>query len=98
MASLQKKADAWYCQFVYRKERYTFAVGKVDEIEARAVKAKVEYILMRLKQNLLDVPAGMNIVTFIHYDGKPPSVVAAAAAAPKEVTFAEFRVSFLKTF
>jgi integrase len=98
MASLQLKGDSWYCQFIYRKERYTFTVGKVEEIEARAVKAKVEYILMRLKQNLLDVPAGLNIVTFIHYDGKPPPAVLAAAPLPKETPFSEFRDSFLKTF
>ncbi|MBX9622552.1 MAG: hypothetical protein K2X82_01935, partial [Gemmataceae bacterium] len=46
MASLQQKGDGWYCQFVYKKQRHTFAVGKVDEAEARAVAAKVGYLLI----------------------------------------------------
>jgi hypothetical protein len=31
MASIQKKADSWYCQFMYRGQRHTFTIGKVDE-------------------------------------------------------------------
>ena len=27
---------------------------------------------MRLKQNLLHLPPGMDIVTFVEFDGKPP--------------------------
>jgi hypothetical protein len=32
----------------------------------------VDYLLMRLKQNLLHVPPGIDIVTFVEFDGKPP--------------------------
>ncbi len=96
MASLQKKADSWYCQFMHRRQRHTFTIGKVDEIEARAVGAKVDYILMRLKQHLLDVPAGMDIVTFIQFDGKPPDD--RREEEPRETPFAEFRDAYLKTF
>jgi integrase len=96
MASIQKKGDAWYCQFLYRRQRHTFAVGEVDEGEARAVAAKVGYLLMRLKQNLLDVPPGCDIVTFVRFDGKPP--MDKPHLTSKEHIFEEVRDQFLKTF
>jgi hypothetical protein len=73
MASIQKKGNAWYCQFLYRRQRHTFAVGEVAEDEARAVAAKVGYLLMRLKQNLLELPTGCDIVTFVRFDGNASS-------------------------
>ena len=73
MASLQLKGDAWYCQFMFKRERRTFTVGKVEKSEARAVAAKVDYWLMRLKQNLAHVPTGGTLVDFVRYDGKPPT-------------------------
>jgi hypothetical protein len=30
MASVQKKGNAWYRPFLYRRQRHTFAVGEVD--------------------------------------------------------------------
>ncbi|MGA2034752.1 MAG: hypothetical protein ABSG68_21090 [Thermoguttaceae bacterium] len=69
MASLQKKADGWYCQFYYHGKRHTFSVGKVSEDEANADQAG--YLLMRPKQTLLHPPPGMDIVTFASFDGKP---------------------------
>jgi hypothetical protein len=58
LASIQKKGDAWYCQFMYQGKRHTFTVGKVEESEADTVKGNVEYLLLRIKQHLLDVPSG----------------------------------------
>jgi hypothetical protein len=34
MASLQKKGDSWYCQFMHRGQRHTFTIGKFDETES----------------------------------------------------------------
>ena len=81
MASLQKKGDSWHCQFLYKKQRRTWVIGAVEEIEANAIKAKVEYLLMRIKQRLIDVPSGMDIVDFLICDGKPPDQP--RAAVPK---------------
>jgi hypothetical protein len=94
MASLHRKGDGWYCQFMYRHRRHTFAVGKVDEAEARSIASRVDYVLMRLKQGLMDMPADADIVSFIHHDGRPPS---ALAESPKEIAFGEFRDAYLKT-
>jgi integrase len=94
MASLQRKGDGWYCQFMYRQRRHTFAVGKVDEAEAQSIAARVDYVLMRLKQGLMDMPAGCDIVAFVQHDGRPPL---AQADAPKEIAFNEFRDAYFKT-
>jgi len=52
--------------------RYTFTLGEVAQGEAEAKAAQVDYLLMRVKQRLLTVPDGIDIVTFIQFDGKPP--------------------------
>ena len=36
MASLQKKGNGWYCQFLHHGKWHTFAVGAVTEEEAQA--------------------------------------------------------------
>jgi integrase len=94
MASIQKKGDGWYCQFTHRSRRHTFAIGKVDEAEARAVASRADYVLMRLKQGLMEFPAGADIVAFVQHDGRLP---AAKTDVPALVTFRQFRDDYLKT-
>src|SRR5206468_897137 len=96
VAPLQKKSDSWYLQFMYRKQRFTFTVGKVEEDEAHAVKGRVEYLLMRIKQHLLDIPAGMDIGTFLQFDGKPPDTH--REPQKKATSFIAFREAYLNTF
>jgi integrase len=81
---------------MYRGQRRTMTIGQVDEGEARATAAKVAYLLMRIKQRLLDVPAGMDILTFLHFDGKPPDTD--RPPRRREMPFSEIRDSFLNTF
>jgi integrase len=95
MASLQKKGESWYCQFMHERRRHTFTIGKVAEAEAQTTAARIDYILMRVRQQLLEVPDEMDILTFIKHDGKPPAV------APRGVvntTFATLRERYLATF
>jgi hypothetical protein len=75
MASVHQKGKAWHCQFVYHGARHTFSLGKVSQEEVETRANQVDYLLMRLKQNLLHVPPSMNIVTFIEFDGKPPETL-----------------------
>lgn len=95
MASIQKKGESWYCQFMYQHKRHTLTIGKVAEAEAQATAARIDYLLMRIRQRLLDVPGGMDIVTFIEHDGKP-----AATKQPAIISTAlsELREAYLKTF
>ena len=55
------------------------AVGKVKESEAKDTAARVDYVLMRIRQRLLEVPTGMNIVMFIEHDGRPPPAAVIAS-------------------
>lgn len=49
-----------------------FTIGKVQEDEANSKCRQVDYLLMRLKQGLVELPEDMDIVTFMECDGKPP--------------------------
>ena len=37
--------------------------------------AQVDYMLLRLRQGLMKLPVGMDIVTFLEFDGKPPDEI-----------------------
>ena len=47
--------------------------GLGEEAESKA--AQVDYLLMRLKQRLIELPPGIDIVEFVQFDGKPPADV-----------------------
>jgi hypothetical protein len=96
MASVQRKGDGWYCQFCYRGKRHTFAIGKVSEAEADAKSAQVEYLLLRLKQRLIELPPGVDIVEFVQFDGRPPAREAAAPDLPR-LTLTSLRDRYLET-
>ena len=70
------------------------SLGKVTQDEAEN---KVNlYLLMRLKQNLLQLPSGIVIVTFISFDGNPPHATS-ERIVPKSTALQKFRPS-LGTF
>jgi integrase len=95
MASLQKKADAWYCQFSYAGRRHTFTVGDVTATEARRWKANAENLLLLVRHGRLEVPRGVAITDFILHDGKPP--LDPAIAVRKDTTLHELREGYLNT-
>ncbi len=91
MASLQERNGVWNCVFRYQGKRQWMNLGEVEKSEAEAVSAKVDYILLRLKQHLLEIPAGCDIITFIQYDGKPPSAEKLQQAQQQSLTLADLR-------
>lgn len=100
MASLQKKGNGWYCQFLHHGKRHTFAVGAVGEAEARAKAAQVDYLLLRLKQRLVELPPGIGIVEFVQHDGRPPTSPAIAdsqSPGQRVAHLATFRDRYLDT-
>jgi integrase len=98
MASLQKKGDSYYCQFCYHGRRHTFTVGAVEESEAENKARQVDYLLMRLKQRLIVLPDGTDIVTFVEHDGKPPNIGPTLANAPRQaVTLGHLKDRYLTT-
>ena len=93
MASIHHKGEAWHCQFMFHGKRHTFSLGKVTQDEAEAKANQANYLLMRLKQNLLQLPTGIDIVTFISFDGKPPH----ATSESEVLTLAGLRDRYLET-
>ncbi len=91
MASLQERNGVWNCIFRYQGKRHWYNIGEVEESEAQAVSARVDYLLLRLKQHLIELPAGCDIVTFIEYDGKPPSPEKLQQAQQQSLTLVELR-------
>jgi len=71
MASLMRRGDRCYCQFVFQGKRHCFSLGPVAPDEANHKVNQVDYLLMRLRQGLLKLPPGVDIVTFLQFDGKP---------------------------
>ena len=95
MASLQRRSDSWRVIFRYHGLQHFITIGKVDETEAQGVNARYEYLLRLLKQRLLTLPSGMDIVTFLRHDGKPADAIQEAQSP--EMTFAQVRDGYLKT-
>jgi integrase len=94
MAWLQCRNGSWRVLFRHKNEQHTFWLGEVEEHEARAVAAKVDYWLMRIKQNLVHLPPGCDIVTFVQHDGKPPDH---PSPQQKELTLADLREAYFKS-
>src|SRR5262245_23416255 len=94
MATLQRKGNGWYCQFLHHGKRHTLAIGRVSEGEARAKADQVGYLMMRLKQGLLELPAGVDIREFVQRDGKPRQRPD-SPRSPSHITLAEFRDRYL---
>jgi len=72
MATLQKRSDSYRILFLYHGKRHTFTLGNVSDGEAESKAQQVDYLLMRIKQGLLRLPPGIDIKTFLEFDGNPP--------------------------
>ena len=96
MASLQHRSGSWRVIFRYHGLQHFVTIGEVDETEAQGVKARYEYLLRLLKQRLLTLPPGMDIVTFLRRDGKHFRPLSSESDGP-EITLAQLRDGYLKT-
>ncbi len=85
MAALQERNGSYRVLFSHHGKLHAFTIGKVEKDEAENKARQVDYLLMRLKQGLLVLPEGADIVTFIEHDGKPPDVGPTLAEAPRQV-------------
>lgn len=95
MASIQKKGQAYYCQFCYLGKRHTVTIGDVSDEEAEAFAGSVDLVLLRLKQKLLTIPPGVDITDFVKHGGKVPESI---VAAPDRITYAGFKKRYLDTY
>src|SRR5262249_1491220 len=95
MASLQQRSGSYRVIFRHRGQQHFVTIGRVSRQEAEAKAAQVEYLLLRLKQHLIELPAGVDIVDFVQFDGKPPAPD--AAPAQRQLTLVAFRNRYLET-
>jgi integrase len=99
MASLQERNGSYRILFSHHGKLHTFTIGKVEKDEAENKARQVDYLLMRLKQRLLVLPDGTDIVTFIEHDGKPPDIGPTLANAPRQVvTLGHLKDRYLTTY
>ncbi len=96
MASLQERGGSFRFIFRFHSKQHFVTIGKVSPEEARAKAALVDYLLLRLKQRLIALPAGVGIVEFLQHDGKPPNGTVAIPER-QELSLSSFRDSYLDT-
>jgi integrase len=97
MAALQERNGSYRVIFNYRGKQWAFTLGRVAESEAEAKASQVNYLLMRLKQGLITLPPGTDVVAFFQHDGAPPAKAAASPAPRSEPTIADLRDRYLET-
>jgi len=91
MASLQERNGSYRVLFCYHSKQHAFTIGKVEPDEAQNKVKQVDYLLMRLKQRLITLPDGVDIVTFVEHDGNPPDVPTLPQAPRKAVTIGHLK-------
>ncbi len=97
MATVQQRNHGSHrILFVWNGRREMFTLGKVSRQEADAKAAQVEYLLLRLKQRLIELPPAVGIVDFVRHDGKPP-VGLDKIPERQSLTLSAFRDRYLDT-
>jgi integrase len=97
MASLQQRTGTYRVIFRFHGKQHFVMIGKVSLQEAEAKAAQIEYLLMRLKQGLIELPPGTDIVEFVQHDGKPPAPATPVSASRKTLTLVTLRDRYLAT-
>src|SRR4051812_23384682 len=98
MAALQERSGSFRVIFRHNGKQHAFTIGSVERDEAESKLGQVEYLLLRLKQGLLKLPDGTDIVTFLQHDGTPPEVAKLPEAPRKVATLSHLKERFLETF
>src|SRR4051794_38455509 len=97
MAGPQERSGSYRLIFRYHGKQHTLTLGKVSDEEARTKSAQADSLLKRLKQRLIELPPGVDIVEFIEFDGRPPADRQQTPAESRELTLAAFRDRYLAT-
>lgn len=84
MASVLRQGKRYYCPFRFAGKRHSFPLGKVSRLEADRKTDQVDYLLMRLHQGLIQLPA--DIIGFLQRGGKSVECRHVPTAQPREVT------------
>src|SRR6516225_6587613 len=96
MAALQHRNGSFRILFRFHGKQYAFTLGCVGEDEAETKRGQVDYLLLRLKQRLISLPEGVDIITFLEFDGKPP-VASGPSTAQADTTLLQLKERYLET-
>ena len=97
MATLQERNGSYRVIFNYQGKQRAFTLGKVAEVEAKSKTSQVDYLLMRLKQGLIEIPAGADIIEYFKHDGAIPAAVEEPSVPRQELSLANLRDRYLDT-
>ncbi|MDB5345997.1 MAG: site-specific recombinase XerD [Schlesneria sp.] len=92
MAGLQHRNGSYRVLFRYHGKQHAFTLGEVSQDEAETKAAQVDYLLMRLQQRLASIPAGMTILDYVQFDGRPEETPVA-----EKVTLGTLRDRYIAT-
>jgi hypothetical protein len=99
MASLQERNGSYRILFCHHGKLHSFTIGKVEKDEAENKARQVDYLLIWLKQRLITLPPGTDIVTFVEHDGKPADLGPTQADSPRQnVTLGHLKDRYLATY
>ena len=70
MAWTQFRSGSFRILFRHGGRQHAFTIGGVSQAEANAKAAHVDYLLMRLRQVLIELPDGVDVVSFVEQDGR----------------------------
>ena len=96
MAWVRFRSGSFQVNFRFQGKERNFTLGPVSQAEADAKAAHVDYLLMRLKQGLVELPSGVDIVSFVEQDGKAVPAAKAANRRASE-TLGTLRDRYLAT-
>jgi integrase len=94
MATLQERNGSFRILFCYQGKRLTSTLGKVAREEAEGTLGQFELLLLRIKQNLIQVPADDDIADFLLRGGKAPEPNALPILDP--INFRRFKERYLE--
>jgi hypothetical protein len=70
MATIERRSSRFRLIFYVAGKRYTTKLKTTKEREAQAVAGAVDRTLMLLDQRVLEIPAGVDVVSFVLSGGK----------------------------
>ncbi|WP_165253243.1 hypothetical protein [Paludisphaera soli] len=82
MAAIQRRGDSFRILFNHDGKQWGLGLGKVTQREAQSKAEQVDYLLMRLRQRLVEIPEGVDVLAFMRHDGSPPTVAHPRAGRP----------------
>jgi integrase len=95
MASIQQKGNGFYCQFLFKGKRHTFAVGRITKLQADARAERVEEVLTSIAKGDLELASGAAVIAHVRHGHSPTQPKTDDRKAP---TLGNLRDLYLETF